>query len=103
MRNWTFYYIVSLLLLTTMSMKTCAYFLNYFITTSTVEFVDNNSIEKDGKEIEKQFEKEVEICIQQDQTLLFAGISKNLEYTDRKIKLPFIHYQLHCPPPNYIV
>lgn len=101
MRKYVFHYIVSLLLLAGMSINATSYIFNSD-KSQQIELSENNNIEKEAKEIEKQFETEPQVLIQDPYKISFRTISKELDFVEQKIVLPLIHLQLHYPPPNFV-
>ena len=99
MHNYVFPYIVSLLLLAAMSIKTTSYIINSD-RPHQIELTENNNTEKEAKEVENQFETEPQVLVENPYIISFS-ITNGLDYVERKIALPFIHFQLHYPPPNF--
>lgn len=100
MHNYVFPYIVSLLLLAAMSIKTTCYIFNSD-RPHQIELNENNHTEKETKEVEKQFETEPQVLIESPYIISFGIISNDLDFDERKTPLPLIHFQLHYPPPNF--
>lgn len=100
MHNYVFPYIVSLLLLAAMSIKTTSYIFNSG-RSHQIELTENNNTEKEAKEVENQFETEPQVLVENPYIISFSSITNGLDDVERKIALPFIHFQLHYPPPNF--
>ncbi|MCA5005507.1 hypothetical protein [Sphingobacterium bovistauri] len=92
-------YILSVILLSCLAFKTSAPLIH--ITSHNTEFVEQFSTENETKEIEKLYE--IEVFIQSVFSYLFVSNSIELNFIEKKHKLPFIHFQLHYPPPNVLI